>query len=1286
MTVFVRSFRIRRPFARNVAIALFIALSLCRFGDQSVGAVSSGVVISQVYGGGGNSGATFKNDFIEIFNRGTTNVSLNGWSVQYASAAGTTWTPTNLSGSLAPGQYYLIQEAAGAGGSVNLPTPDATGNIAMSSSNAKVALVNSTTALSGACPTGASIIDLIGFGTGASQPSCFEASPAPTLTNTTAAIRRTNGCTETDNNGADFATGPPNPRNTSSPVASCGGSTNPSGSGTANPPSVGAGASTRLTVAVTPGTNPTSTGLTVTGNLSSIGGSTAQQFFDDGTHIFSFLAVVSASTSVGTKTIPTTIGDDQSRSGSASIALTVTPASTPPTGVGAADPSSLQEGNTTLLTVTVTPGSNPTSTGIGVVGNLNAIGGSLTQPFYNDGTHGDATAGDAIFSFQTTVANGTPPGAKSLPATITDAGARSSTAMIGLTVQPPPPPTTVKISQVYGGGGNSGSTYKNDFIEIYNQATTPIDVTFWSVQYTSAGATGTWQSTNLCPPTQICTLAPGHYYLVHEGTNGGGTTNLPDPDATGTIGLSATNGKVALVASTTALVGACPTGGSLVDLVGYGSANCSETAPTPTLDNTTAAVRRGNGCVDADNNAGDFVTIGPIPRNGAAPANSCGGDPALASGLGIALPSSLDPASNTLLTVRATPASAPPSATVAVAADLTSIGGPASQPFYDDGTHGDQAGGDNVFSFQATVGAFVSTGAKNVVATLTDAAGHTATAPITLTVISPTCGVERWSVKTGTDPDAALVNLANPVRTTILELGALPAPPDPPGPPLNARIAPTETTIYVLNATMTLYKKEGDVDYHIVLDDGAGNTLIAEIPSPACVGPSSPFAAAIADARAKFDGLLTATPFFQTASMPVQMKGVGFFDFIHGQTGVAPDGIELHPVLEINFTAATTTILESSINPSQFKQPGVITATVSNGGHSAPTGSVTFVEGGSTPLSVSVVDQNGQATFNTSALSVGSHSITVYYEGDSTSAQSTSVPLTQVVNKADQAIDFGSLAGKTFGDADFSVSATATSGLAVGFSIFSGPATIADSTVHITGAGTVTVRASQAGDGNYNAAPDVDQSFEVSKATATFSNLSAPVITDRETSITLSGTIRDGLLIPTGSIAITVNGVTQNPNIQANGDIWSSFVTTSLTPLHSPYAIVYSYGGDTNFSATSGNGSLTVLDTTPPVVSATPAPAIVWPPNKSMVPIAVAVSAIDAVDPAPRCAIVGVTGNDGASSADWEIIGPASVRLRADRTGQGSGRAYQITIRCADASGNAATAFATVRVPHDQGK
>jgi len=174
------------------------------------------LVISQLYGGGGNSGATFKNDFIEVFNPGSQPVSVTGWSVQYASAVGTSWQVTNLSGSIPAGGYYLVQESLGAGGTTALPTPDATGTIAMSATAGKVSLVSSTTALTGACPTG--FVDQVSFGTTASD--CGFKTTA-TLTNTTAAIRGSQGCAFTGDLSVDFAAGAPNPRNAASPIHLC---------------------------------------------------------------------------------------------------------------------------------------------------------------------------------------------------------------------------------------------------------------------------------------------------------------------------------------------------------------------------------------------------------------------------------------------------------------------------------------------------------------------------------------------------------------------------------------------------------------------------------------------------------------------------------------------------------------------------------------------------------------------------------------------------------------------------------------------------------------------------------------------------------------------------------------------------------------------------------------------------------------------------------------------------------------------------------------------------------
>ena len=297
-------------------------------------APAADVVISQVYGGGGNSGAELKNDFIELRNRELFDISVAGWTVQYTSAAGSAWAATALNGTIPAGGYYLVQEAAGSGGSLSLPAPDAAGNIAMSATSGKVALVAGATPLTGTCPL-SGVLDFVGYG----AASCFEGSgPAPTLSNTTAAIRHDGGLVDTNDNAADFLAGVPSPKST-----------------------------------------------------------------------------------VGV----------------------------PPTAIGAAVPASIASGTSTLLTLKVTPGAFPPGPVAAVNVDLSTIGGG-TQAFFDDGTNGDITAGDNIYSFQV-VATGAP-GFKVLTGSITDVRGRLGTASIRLAIEPSTP---TPISQIQGSGSTS---------------------------------------------------------------------------------------------------------------------------------------------------------------------------------------------------------------------------------------------------------------------------------------------------------------------------------------------------------------------------------------------------------------------------------------------------------------------------------------------------------------------------------------------------------------------------------------------------------------------------------------------------------------------------------------------------------------------------------------------------------------------------------------------------------------------------------------------------------------
>jgi len=210
MSVAPSARRRRRALAVGGAAAVaFVVASVVLVAPAS-GVPSTGLVINEVYGGGGNSGAPFNRDFIEITNRGPEPVAVSGWSVQYHAATGTgAWQVTPLTGVIEPGALYLIGEASGASGQP-LPGVDVSGSIAMGAGGGTVALVASTTPLTchdaAACAGVAGIVDLVGYG----NATIREGEPVLGASNTTSVQRR--DTVDTDDNSVDLFAGAPSPK------------------------------------------------------------------------------------------------------------------------------------------------------------------------------------------------------------------------------------------------------------------------------------------------------------------------------------------------------------------------------------------------------------------------------------------------------------------------------------------------------------------------------------------------------------------------------------------------------------------------------------------------------------------------------------------------------------------------------------------------------------------------------------------------------------------------------------------------------------------------------------------------------------------------------------------------------------------------------------------------------------------------------------------------------------------------------------------------------------------
>jgi beta-lactamase superfamily II metal-dependent hydrolase/DNA/RNA endonuclease YhcR with UshA esterase domain len=410
--------------------------------------------------------------------------------------------------------------------------------------------------------------------------------------------------------------------------------------------------------------------------------------------------------------------------------------------VAAFNPSTVPVSTATLITADVTPATAPPppSSGIVVTANLTAIGGSAAQALVDDGTNGDVTAGDGIFSFSATVGAATPAGAKTIPVTVTDAQARTSTTAAVVNITPGVEPIadvkvdanadTVpdRIGQVVQVRGIVTSIDFNGGtgIEYYIQDLTG------GIDIFSSSAFGPFTIGQQIEVTGTVTQFSGLTELTASAATVVGSGSVTPQ----TVTLSAINESLE---------------GKLVRIDNLTMSPATFAADTNYVisDGTAGEMR-----IDGDTNivgtnapAGVFSLVGLVSQHDTSspfdsgyqilPRSTADIIPRTApTGVGSSTPPSVAPGQQSQLKVTVTLGQNPPSTGVTVVADLSAIGGSATQTFFDDGTNGDDSPGDNVFSYLATVSLATSIGAKSMPATIQDAQARSSATTIPLNVQS----------------------------------------------------------------------------------------------------------------------------------------------------------------------------------------------------------------------------------------------------------------------------------------------------------------------------------------------------------------------------------------------------------------------------------------------------------------------------------------------------------------------------------------------------------------------
>jgi endonuclease G len=287
----------------------------------------------------------------------------------------------------------------------------------------------------------------------------------------------------------------------------------------------------------------------------------------------------------------------------------------------------------------------------------------------------------------------------------------------------------IVISQFQPG---TAAVANDEYIELHNIGAAAVDLSGYVVVYRSASG-----STDVGPMAQWSTstiVQPGQYYLIASTSyTGTATPDITYNNTSCACSLSATSGGLAIRQGPTNT-------GTVIDAVGWGTATniFFEGTRTAAPGSGNSQARVSQGCQDTDSNVNDFATLIPFaPRNTATTPYACiGGGTTLFAAIS-ANPTTVSPGSSTLLTVTVLPATTPPSTGITVVADLSGIGGSATQSLFDDGTNGDIASGDNVFSFIAPIPVGTAGGAHSITAVASDAQARSVNLNQGITVSAP---------------------------------------------------------------------------------------------------------------------------------------------------------------------------------------------------------------------------------------------------------------------------------------------------------------------------------------------------------------------------------------------------------------------------------------------------------------------------------------------------------------------------------------------------------------------